>query len=110
MPRINTYSNSCELKMDEELRNALSTQNAKLDRISQALYGVPENKQKGLTEMVAEHETEIQSFKDFKSKGKLLWKFTIAGLTLFGYAFGKGLEHLILHIEHLIFIFNQHSH
>ncbi len=103
--------------MDEELRNALNTQNAKLDRISQALYGSEADSStpnkiigKGLIEVVTEHEAEIQSFKDFKSKGKLLWKFTIAGLTIFGYAFGKGLEHLVLHIEHLVFIFSQHSH
>lgn len=103
--------------MDEELRTALNTQNAKLDRISQALYGSGADSHspnkvigKGLIEVVTEHEAEIQSFKDFKSKGKLLWKVTIAGLTLFGYAFGKGLEHLVLHIEHLVFLFNQHSH
>lgn len=100
--------------MDEELRTALSSQNAKLDKISQALYGSEAGSQlsnkvigKGLIEVVSEHETEIQSFKDFKSKGKFLWKFTIATLTLFGYVFGKGIEHLILHIEHLIFLFNQ---
>lgn len=103
--------------MEEELRNALNTQNAKLDRISQALYGSEADSPspnkvigKGLIEVVTEHEAEIQSFKDFKSKGKLLWKLTIGGLTLFGYAFGKGLEHLVLHVEHLVFLFSQHSH
>jgi hypothetical protein len=103
--------------MDEDLRAALNTQNAKLDRISQALYGSVADSQssnkvigKGLIEVVSEHETEIQSFRDFKSKGKLLWKITIVGLTVFGYAFGKGIEHFVLHIEHLVFLFSHTGH
>ena len=101
--------------MDEELRAALNAQNTKLDKISQALYGSGSNGAssvigKGLLQVVTEHEEEIQSFKDFKSKGKFLWKVSIAGLTIFGYALGKGLEHFVLHIEHLFFLFSQHGH
>jgi hypothetical protein len=97
--------------MEEELKQAFATQNIKLDKISQALYGDGSNpNQKGLVNLVSEHEIEIQSFRDFKSKGKLLWKLTVAGLTLVGYAVGKGFEHVVLHIEHLIFLFNQHGH
>jgi hypothetical protein len=90
--------------MEEELKQAFATQNVKLDKISQALYGDESNpNQKGLVHMVSEHEIEIQSFKDYKSKGKLLWKLTVAGLTLFGYLVGKG-------FEHVVYLFSQRSH
>lgn len=93
--------------MDTELQEAFNKLNSKIDRANQALYSNPDNpNQKGILDMVAEHETELKEIRDIKSKSKFLWKIAVTGLTLFGYAFGKGLEHVYLHFEN-IFLFHK---
>ena len=83
-----------------------------LKRIELGLYGDIQNKQKGIIEIVNEHarkfdqlktdelmkkiedhEIEIRSFKDIKSKGAWLWKIIVGSVGLFGYLIGKAAEH-----------------
>ena len=69
----------------------------KIDKIYDGMYGIADNKQMGLIEMVHSHDESIKILNDIKNDGKKFWKIGVAVVSFCGFMFGEGIKHVVIY-------------